>query len=517
MTGEDLSSLMPFWVRHFPILLVLAALPFSFLVTALAIRVSRSREPVPAEPWYARARALWPQMFVARQAQLVLPILLTLVISLVRGPVTATPTALVVALTFPLALLGTALATRAFLVSAGVRRSAGEQIRGTLAWLLVMQLALWLAFTGACVVAALQGTPRVVALSALMAGAAAAAAGMGTYVAHAVGLVSKARPSLVAAAEAAAAASGHHPRFVWEIDVPMANALALPWIQGVLVTRRLAEMAAPDEMEAILRHELGHLREPWAIRTARLALPVVGCWTLLLSPVVARDWVDLGLTLGWALALVVVALLLRRFALRMEHRADQELGEDHATYARALEKLYAENLVPAVIGSRRLTHPELYDRMRAAGHPPSWPRPDPPRRSIAGRVVLMLALVVPAEVALLPIFVPPRVTLNVRSEWDVVGAGASRGHLFGVARGWLQANRREESRALLLALAGEDTSELAGFSAAGILAEGGFCQDARHLTDERGLLRTDSEWRGWLQERLDDCSDGRVFVRETPE
>src|SRR4051812_40899811 len=98
MADEALFPLVPLWVRHFPVLLAVASLPFSYLVTALALRASRPREPVPAEPWYARARVLWPQQVAARQAQLV-PLGLTMLLPLVRGPVTATPPVLVVLLT----------------------------------------------------------------------------------------------------------------------------------------------------------------------------------------------------------------------------------------------------------------------------------------------------------------------------------------------------------------------------------------------------------------------------------
>src|SRR4051812_15125464 len=107
MTDGALSSLMPFWVRHLPVLLAVASLPFSYLVTALALRVSRPREPVPAEPWHARARALWPQQVVAGRAQVLLPLGLVALLPLVRGPVTATPPVLVVALTLPFSVLGT--------------------------------------------------------------------------------------------------------------------------------------------------------------------------------------------------------------------------------------------------------------------------------------------------------------------------------------------------------------------------------------------------------------------------
>src|SRR3954468_2906177 len=129
MTDGALSSLMPFWVRHLPVLLAVPPLPSTSRVTARALRVSRPREPVPAEPWHARARALWPQQVVAQQAQLLLPLALVALLPLVRGPVTATPAVLVVALALPLSMLGTGLAGQSFRTSAGIQRPAGVQLR----------------------------------------------------------------------------------------------------------------------------------------------------------------------------------------------------------------------------------------------------------------------------------------------------------------------------------------------------------------------------------------------------
>ena len=54
----------------------------------------------------------------------------------------------------------------------------------------------------------------------------------------------------------------------------------------------------------------------------------------------------------------------------MEKRADQlALNEQvqEGVYARALEKLYRENKIPAVNVNDKQTHPHLYDRMVAAG------------------------------------------------------------------------------------------------------------------------------------------------------
>jgi len=510
--SPSIPSLMPLWVRHFPLLFAVGALPFMYVVTRLAIRVSRSGEPIPAEPWYARARALWPQQAAARQAQIVLPILLMVLVPLLRGPATATPAWVVAAVTYPCALVGAALATRAFLVSAGVPRTARAQVRGVLAWLLTAVPAVWLGPAAAFAMGSLRGEVRWIAGAALVAGVAVLASGTGVFLTRAVGLVSEGRPELAKAAEAAAAASGHRPRFVWEIELAQANALALPWMQGVLVTRRLLEIASPEEVESILRHELGHLREPWPMKVGRLALPVGAGVTLALLPVVWQDPLDLAATLAGVIALFVGSRVLRRFAHRMEHHADAELGEDHATYARALEKLYADNLVPAVIGEKRLTHPELYDRMAAAGHPPSWPRPEPPKRKRLGGMVLGGAIAVPLLLVAGPYYAPQG--LDATSEWDVVVSGGTGGGLFGVARAWMRDGRREDAKALLLALSDEDQSEWASVTAAGVLAEGGFCLDAFRLTGERRLL--ESQWRGWLVHRLRACyPDGQGLVRET--
>jgi hypothetical protein len=79
----------------------------------------------------------------------------------------------------------------------------------------------------------------------------------------------------------------------------------------------------------------------------------------------------------------------------MEIRADvfgSWLHEDKSIYARALAKLYRANELPAVMSRKRLVHPHLYDRLRAAGITPDFPRPDPPARwgsMVASLIVVM--------------------------------------------------------------------------------------------------------------------------------
>ena len=79
-----------------------------------------------------------------------------------------------------------------------------------------------------------------------------------------------------------------------------------------------------------------------------------------------------------------LALVRRRVSHRMEERADKIAIEckhiNPEVYARALERLYQTNQMPAVTPSRaNKTHPDLYDRMLAAGVTPDFPKPKPAR------------------------------------------------------------------------------------------------------------------------------------------
>ena len=93
---------------------------------------------------------------------------------------------------------------------------------------------------------------------------------------------------------------------------------------------------------------------------------------------------------------LVAYLLVRRMVLVLEKRADSA-GTAHegeaGTYARALEKLYEVNLMPAVTRSWLPTHPHLYDRLLAAGIQPDYPRPKPPSRWRAKVAMTLLFLI----------------------------------------------------------------------------------------------------------------------------
>jgi Zn-dependent protease with chaperone function len=175
------------------------------------------------------------------------------------------------------------------------------------------------------------------------------------------------------------------------------GAFALPAMGAVVVTNRLLDTLDDQGLEAILAHELGHLSE--SPRTVALRSAAV----VPLLPIVALKAV--AGAFGWWPALagcLVVALFSRlqlRWVRRLETRADTMARAQERTpgaYAGALARSYEANLIPVVARGSGATHPHLYDRLVAAGVPPSYPRPRPP--SFARSFV---ALVVALSVAML--------------------------------------------------------------------------------------------------------------------
>ena len=185
-------------------------------------------------------------------------------------------------------------------------------------------------------------------------------------------------------------------RSAWVVPWPVANALALIYSRQIVFTERILELLDDEELDAVTAHELGHVGEPLSAKMGRGTVVVALSLVMLATP-----WLSaLGLTGGLLVFLLVVvgALLVRRVARRMEERADKLAAEqsiDPAVYARALEKLYEANLMPAVTGSKHRAHPDLWDRMVAAGATPAYEKPAAPPKGAArlGLIALMLALV----------------------------------------------------------------------------------------------------------------------------
>lgn len=179
-------------------------------------------------------------------------------------------------------------------------------------------------------------------------------------------------------------------RRVEQAALPMANAFALPLDGGLAMTDAALAVLDDDEARAICAHELAHLGEPRRFVWLRVSRGfVLGVFLALVAASIrplTGSFGFVGLLLGVAAAfgfLIASARLLNHFHRKLEHRADAEAVGYEASpglYARALEKIHEANLVPAVMRSKRTTHPDLFDRMIQAGLTPAYPRPAPAPR-----------------------------------------------------------------------------------------------------------------------------------------
>jgi Zn-dependent protease with chaperone function len=178
----------------------------------------------------------------------------------------------------------------------------------------------------------------------------------------------------------------------WLLDVPLALAFAMPTTGELAFSSRLLEISSDDEISAICAHELAHLMEPKRVLLARIA------GSLSFFPLIfLRPAINFGPSAVCAIAgLVLLAIILvRKLARRMETRADKFATEKqcaNGVYARALEKLYRDSLIPAVSSTNNKMHPHLYDRMLAAGIQPDFPLPAKPKKRAWPSYLIWIAL-----------------------------------------------------------------------------------------------------------------------------
>jgi Zn-dependent protease with chaperone function len=199
--------------------------------------------------------------------------------------------------------------------------------------------------------------------------------------------------------------AGIELRSIEQAALPMVNAFAFVYDRGIGVTDAALAVLDDDELDAICAHELAHLAEPGWVKAIRLSFGFF--WGLLvaslglLSPMVKSlepQAVLFIFSFGLAGLLVANGAFLR-LVRRMEVRADARASPAEAApgvYGRALAKIYEMNLVPVVLGAKRRTHPELYDRLVAVGLNPDYPRPAAPPRGpwFAGLLALILGSIV---------------------------------------------------------------------------------------------------------------------------
>ena len=165
---------------------------------------------------------------------------------------------------------------------------------------------------------------------------------------------------------------------LWLIRAPWAQAFAMPGKRKLLFSERLLEILSDDEIAAVSAHELAHLSEARSDYFKRYVLWLTFLPWIFFKPLVHKF--DLAGFVILLLSTVLVPSFYRRVSRKLEMRADDVAKSnepDKGAYARALARLYEDNLLPAVNPKRKATHPHLYDRLLAAGVTPDFPRPAP--------------------------------------------------------------------------------------------------------------------------------------------
>ncbi|HEY1110406.1 MAG TPA: M48 family metalloprotease, partial [Opitutaceae bacterium] len=215
--------------------------------------------------------------------------------------------------------------------------------------------------------------------------------GGGLALLRTLGFLRPASPRLARVVAECSAATGVAVRNTWELHAAEANAFAVIATRELLFTRRLLAAMNDDELRAICRHELAHLAESRGTLWLRVAGGFGALPLIFMNPAFAAFQV-VGIV--WlTVAAFGIQWLQARLSRALENRADSVAlvpEESPGVYARTLEALYRTNLTPAVLkGAGLLSHPDLYDRMVAAGVTPDYPRPKPPQSMAATSVVLI--------------------------------------------------------------------------------------------------------------------------------
>jgi Zn-dependent protease with chaperone function len=375
--AEAILGALPRWLPWWPVAVyVPAALVVAMLSAATAVGVGLGLRPRLGErTWVERARTSAPARVALRALFWPSIMYAAVVLGMKRTP--AVPD-LVAAVQLPAVLIAACCGV-VFVRTAFERRLRGVRTSSRQWWLeLVVLLFVQPAFVIAVIVLwAAPEKPGPMAFGIVIAvGMLFATTNAGLEIARALGLARPASARTCAIVDRVAARTGILPRRVYELAMPTANALALPLQRTVCVTDGMLAMLDDEEATAIVAHEVGHVGD----RRALMPLTVVAVFA---PPAVLATRLMSSATILWALAFlwIVAVFALRRLQRRREVHADsaaRDALDDPRVYAHALERLYEVNVVP-VVGSRA-THPDLYDRMLAAGVVPAYPRPARPSR-----------------------------------------------------------------------------------------------------------------------------------------
>lgn len=356
-------------ILPFLVTCIVAALVPSLLVQIALIPWRR----LSAEPWTERARRLHPIRHAHASWLLIVPFTAA-VVRLQFYPETSMP-AVVIA-----AILGTTLSTlpldRAVYPSFGFRawlKSAFVLSLMRLGWVFLV-MAFAFAMPSHWSLAQIGWSAAFLIATGALSG------GLIHRLLVTLGAFRPAGPRVTSLVHDCAAEAGVPVKSVWELSSPAGFAAALVAQRALLFSDTTTTEHDDDELRAICRHELAHLNEGTALVIIRVAQTPLSLLPFIFTP---TFYVSMG-PAGILPPLLVWLLLLRvfnRLSLRLEKRADAAAhqGDESPAYARALERLHRRNLIPAVLAPKTArTHPDLYDRMLAAGVTPDYPRPAAP-------------------------------------------------------------------------------------------------------------------------------------------
>jgi len=321
--------------------------------------------------WTERARAYYPVRIAATSNIWVVPALLTITTPLF-WPEVSPHWMLIVVVTIVGAILGTIPMDREVFS----RIPFNDLLRQVaLGWL--TQFFVWFGF-----LALIAFMPNRFSLNAMVLAAVAIVLGVvwihdgAIRVARKLGMLLPPPPRLQKIVDDTAARMGVEVRDVLLMRVSLAQAFAMPHSRRLLFTERLMDLLSDAEIAAVCTHELAHLTEAPSEYYKRYVVWMTFVPWVFVKPM-AHTFGALGV-LVLLLTTILAPLVYRRVSHKLEVRADRiaHTNEpDAGTYARALARLYEDNLAPAVQARDHATHPHLYDRLIAAGMPPDYPRP----------------------------------------------------------------------------------------------------------------------------------------------
>jgi Zn-dependent protease with chaperone function len=387
-TLDDAFATLPVWARILPLLVLPAATYALTRLAAATARVCAPRRPPPEAHWTVTAR--WAgALRLDRGSACLFAFLLAAALGFASAPTAAyggeTARALLTVVAFAAAANAASRATERAIHGGVAAFDDGLPARA--AFVVVFRLPLLV--VGLSAAANVERTFDAVAVvvAAVFAAIPFALGRSGpSKMLRPVGALGPAPERLRTVAALAAADLGVPAPAVGTVRLPFANALADPAMRTVYVVPRTLDLLDDDGLRALLRHELAHFAQGAALRRhAAVAVATLAACSLLFPIYRSCGGVACLATLVAIFGALLLANRLLR-AEKLERAADAVAhadGTDGRAYARALETLYRAALLPARM--RRVDapqHPDLYDRLLAAGVVPNFPSPPPPPRYV---------------------------------------------------------------------------------------------------------------------------------------